>query len=429
MPTINGAGRFMIGPRHFILGGLALAAVHGAALAADMPINRPVAPAFKAAPVYSYWDGVYVGIHGGYSWTANDTNIAGNVADFRPDGGFGGVQFGFNRRIAPNWVLGFEVDASIGDLAGRRLVGANTGFFDVNGFGTARTRLGYAMGQWLFYGTAGAAWADTNIMVPGAGLRFDRPQVGYVIGGGVEYALNQRWSAKVEYLYADLDTTTTNAGGMVTDLTMSTVRLGLNYRFADMPVVQSSPFATKAPVRLASNWSGPYIGVHGGYGWGSFDATATALDPSGGFGGIQSGYNWQVSRNLVLGIESDASWGSIKDVAGGNSVDVDTMGTVRARLGYAMDRMMVYGTAGLAWAHADASYNAGTVNDRFHLGWAAGVGVEYLIAPRWSAKLEYIYADFGDITDGPDTASLTASTIKIGLNYRASILDFIGGRW
>src|SRR5690606_24007120 len=124
-----------------------------------------------------------------------------------------------------------------------------------------------------------------------------------------------------------------------------------------------------------------------------------------------------------------SSWGSINDAAGATNVDIDAMGTVRARLGYAMDRVMLYGTAGLAWAHADAAYNAGTVNDRFHLGWAAGVGIEYLLTPRWSAKLEYIYADFGDITDSADTASLTGSTVKIGLNYRASILDFIGGRW
>jgi outer membrane immunogenic protein len=424
----------MIQPRHFLLGGAAVLALTAVAQAADVPMRAPVAPIYTKAPALSFWEGVYVGVHGGYAWADNDTVLGGAATNFRPDGGFGGIQFGYNRHLSPRWVLGFEVDLSYGDLAGRRLAAANPAFFDVNAFGTARTRLGYAQGPWLFYATAGAAWADTNIMVPAAGLRYDRPQVGYVIGAGVEYALNQRWSAKLEYLYADLDTTATNNGGATTDLTMSTVRFGLNYRFADMPVralgydaqVGAGPF--KAPVRTANDWSGPYIGVHGGFGTGSFDATATALDPSGGFAGIQSGYNWQVSRNWVVGLESDSSWGSINDAAGANNVDIDAMGTVRARIGYAMNRWLVYGTGGLAWAHADATY-AGFVNDRFYLGWAAGAGIEYMIAPRWTAKLEYIYADYGSITDNADTANLTASTIKFGVNYRASILDLIGMRW
>ena len=419
----------MVGPKQFLLGGVALFALTSVVAAADVPVRAP-RPVYTKAPIVSLWEGVYVGVHGGYAWAQNDTALGGVVTNFRPDGGFGGLQFGYNRHLTSRWVLGFEVDVSYGDLAGRRPVAANTGFFDVNAFGTARTRLGYANGLWLYYATAGAAWADTNVAVPAAGLRFDRPQIGYVIGAGVEYALNQRWSAKVEYLFADLGDTSTTAGA-VTDMTMSTIRLGLNYRFANMPASAlgyDAPLAYKAPVRRGNDWSGPYIGAHAAYGWGNFDATATALEPTGGFAGIQSGYNWQLSRNIVFGLETDSSWGSLKETIGAATVDVDATGTVRARLGYAMDRLMVYGTGGLAWAHADANYNA-TVTDRFYLGWAAGVGMEYMWSPRWTAKLEYLYADFGKITDNADTANLTASTIKFGVNYRAGILDLIGMRW
>jgi outer membrane immunogenic protein len=432
MGDIFGTGRFMIGPRHFLLGGVAAVAMSGAAFAADVPMRGPLYT--KAPPAISLWEGVYIGVHGGYAWGANDTVLGGVVTNFRPEAVVGGIQLGYNRHLSRNWILGYEVDVSFGDFDGQRPVVANVGFFDVNAFGTARTRLGYATGPWLIYATGGVAWADTNLSVPAAGLRFDRPQIGYTVGAGVEYAFAPRWSVKLEYLYADLDTTATNAGA-TTDLTITTVRLGLNYRFANMGPSSAlgydapiSAFPAKAPTRHSLDWSGPYIGVHAGYGFGNFDATATALEPSGGFGGIQSGYNWQLSRNWVVGLESDSSWGSINDTVGASNVDIDATGTVRARLGYAMNRWMVYGTGGLAWAHADAAYNAGTVNDRFYLGWAAGAGIEYLITPRWSAKLEYIYSDFGNITDNADTASLTASTIKIGINYRASILELIGWR-
>ena len=75
------------------------------------------------------------------------------------------------------------------------------------------------------------------------------------------------------------------------------------------------------------------------------------------------------------------------------------------------------------------SVTTGAVRDQFYLGWAAGAGIEYAFAPRWSAKLEYIYADYGTITDlngAAITAKLDVSTIKLGVNYRASILELIG---
>ena len=418
---------------HFLLGGVAAVVISSAASAADVPMRGPVYT--KAPPAFS-WEGQYIGIHGGYAWGSNDVTIVAATGELRPSGGVYGLQIGYNHHLSRNWVLGYEIDASFGDLNDTALIGGVVTPFEINAFGTARARLGYANGPWLFYGTAGMAWANTKFTGIAGTATAERPHVGYAIGAGIEYALSQNWSAKFEYLYADLGEANSILTGAVinSDLTISTIRLGLNYRFANWGPAQAPTYFTKAPVQVAG-WTGPYIGVHGGYGWGSFDTvgafTPQSQDPKGGFGGIQSGYNWQLSRNWVVGVEGDSSWGSISQNAGGINVDIDAMGSVRTRLGYAMNNLLFYGTGGLAWAHADSVTNVAT-RDHFYLGWTAGVGVEYAFNQRWSAKLEYLYADYGTIRDfngSPIQASLDVSTIKVGLNYRAGIFDLIGMRW
>lgn len=386
----------------------------------------------QSVPAYS-WAGQYIGVHGGYAWAQNDFRLGGGSSgQFEPAGALFGLQFGHNHHLSRNWVLGYEVDVSSTDLDDR------VGFANMNlrSFGTARTRLGYAQGPWLLYATGGLAWAYTKL---GFNNPFDRPHVGYAIGAGVEYAFARNWSAKLEYIFADLgETNTSLSGGLInTDLSLGTVRAGLNYRFANWNALAAYNIPTNAPVHVAG-WTGPYIGVHAGYGWGSFDTVftlalvRTLLEPSGGIFGIQSGYNWQFARNWLVGVEGDSSWGRLRDSAGGFNIDVDAMGTVRARLGYTMNNVLLYGTGGFAWAHADSTTFGLTVRDQFYTGWAAGAGVEYAFAPRWSAKLEYLYSDFGTIRDlgvGPAATKFDVSTIKLGVNYRAGILELLGMRW
>jgi outer membrane immunogenic protein len=431
-----GRGDSMIGPRQFLLGGIALFALTGIASAADMPIKGPV---YTKAPQAWSWEGQYIGIHGGYAWGSDDATFGAISNEFSTSGAFGGFQFGYNHHLTRNWVIGYEVDVSFGDLNDtRQFAVALTN--QIDHFGTARTRLGYAQGPWLIYGTAGLAWASSDFVA--VGVNIERWNVGYVVGAGVEYAFAPNWSLKLEYLFADLGSNDTSLFGGTTinnDLQMSSLRLGLNYRFANWasPAVAAA-YPTKAPA-IAVGWTGAYVGVHAGYGWGSYEEATNAgvldsLDPKGGFGGIQSGFNWQLSRNWLVGIEADSSWGSLRAgpslIPNGN-VDIDAMGTVRARLGYTMNNVMIYGTGGLAWAHVDYVNTVGDVRDQYHLGWTAGVGVEYAINARWTAKLEYLYVDFGTISEntGPVSfASLDVHTIKLGLNYRASLLGLLFNR-
>ncbi len=188
------------------------------------------------------------------------------------------------------------------------------------------------------------------------------------------------------------------------------------------------------PVML---WNGFYIGAHAGYGSGNSSANllAGALTPSpkpdGIFGGGQIGYNFQFSPNWVLGIEADISGADFKDttVIGGvnTRAHMDLFGTVRGRIGYAFNNLLLYGTGGFAWANNKLSLEPapagiGSVS-RNHTGYAAGGGLEYAFSPNWSAKIEYLYLDFGRADyefglAGPVRYRTDMHTVKFGINYR-----------
>jgi outer membrane immunogenic protein len=162
------------------------------------------------------------------------------------------------------------------------------------------------------------------------------------------------------------------------------------------------------------NWSGFYVGIQGGGAWGdsiqTFNAGVGAIgstrrfDISGGEGGGTLGYNWQGIWNphLVLGIEADFSGSNIKGntvstatygCGTGCSTNVESFGTVRGRLGYAWNNVLLYGTGGLAYGNIESTLNGGKVTN-WQTGWTAGAGAEYGFARNWSAKLEWNYVNF-----------------------------------
>ncbi len=202
---------------------------------------------------------------------------------------------------------------------------------------------------------------------------------------------------------------------------------------------------TKAPavVPAITNWTGLYIGAFGGYGWGkasandvdldpSDGADATSIKPKGGFGGGTIGYNWQTPGSAVVwGLEADLAGGEVKvsellDDGAMGRYQVDLFGSVTGRVGYAFNDVLVYAKGGYGWADAKLSVADaidGFSSSKTHSGYTVGGGIEYLFAPSWSAKVEYLYAEYGAATYGPspdgDTGSikLTANSIKAGINY------------
>lgn len=200
---------------------------------------------------------------------------------------------------------------------------------------------------------------------------------------------------------------------------------------------------TKAPAPMmspATNWSGFYVGAMGGYGWsnsisasipGVGGATVNTDALKGGFGGGTAGYNWQApGSQFVFGLEVDAAGGSIGASATAFGVTgrdrINALGSVTGRAGVAFDSALLYVKGGYAWANNKISASAGglTVSEsKTHSGWTLGAGVEWMFAPAWSAKAEYMYADFGKeryaatvVPPGVDVGA-SVHTVKVGVNY------------
>lgn len=191
---------------------------------------------------------------------------------------------------------------------------------------------------------------------------------------------------------------------------------------ADMPARNY----TKAPPMVAAyNWTGFYLGVNAGYGW-----VNTGGNPGGFVGGGQIGYNWQaIGSPLVLGLEADLQGADIDqtETIGGisSTTRVKAFGTVRGRIGYAFDRAMIYATGGWAYTRTslDLSGPGGSISSSdWSSGWTLGGGLEYAFMGPWSAKLEYLYVDSGDVTltlaGVPVTGKYDMSVVRAGLNYR-----------
>jgi outer membrane immunogenic protein len=199
---------------------------------------------------------------------------------------------------------------------------------------------------------------------------------------------------------------------------------------ADLPR-RYDPIVPKAPIYAPMyNWSGLYIGVNGGGGWGrSRWDTANQFDVSGGLVGGTIGYNWQVNP-WVFGLEGDIDWSNIKGTTNfacalGCTTTNDWLATVRGRVGYAFDRFLPYVTGGLAVGDIKAATPGFAGNNQTNAGWTVGGGLEFAIVANWTAKAEYLYVDLGRFNCGlacgaaaTDNVSFRSNIARAGINYR-----------
>ncbi len=194
---------------------------------------------------------------------------------------------------------------------------------------------------------------------------------------------------------------------------------------ADLPNRRAAP-APAVAYAPAFTWTGFYLGVNAGYGFGEFTRDGRNFDdPSGFVGGGQVGYNYQIGQ-FVAGIEGDLQYSDLKGdgvgVFAGSEAEVEYYGTIRGRLGFAFDRALVYATGGYAFGQANVSIPGLGSDDNTHNGWALGAGIEYAFTNNITAKAEYMYVDLENknFTLGGATAKAGAefSTVRAGLNYK-----------
>src|SRR6202171_4401321 len=269
------------------LGLLGLTALTGSAAAADMPVKAPP----PAATAYD-WTGVYVGGHIGYAagsshGSAMPTGAAGPALSgsldlfngFNAFNGMGsfvmGFQAGYNYSTPSRWLCGVEADVSFpstitGTSTLSSITSGTASYSETVEFsGTLRGRIGYTPNlgttHWLLYATGGFAWTyDQFTRTQIAGLPpggtavpgqtenlFLVPRTGAVAGAGVELALPSNWSARLEYLFTDYGsrsmTFPAGAQRFNSDLTVSELRFGLNYKLNGDPNSGNAGIAPPTP--------------------------------------------------------------------------------------------------------------------------------------------------------------------------------------
>ncbi|HEX3440540.1 MAG TPA: outer membrane protein [Pseudolabrys sp.] len=205
---------------------LAVVTMMGAANAADLPIRQQMP---TKAPLYSApynWTGFYLGINGGGAFGRSNWNGVGS--GFDTSGGLVGGTIGYNWQFNQT-VIGLEGDADWSSIRGSTSSSTLGSVETRNDYlATVRGRVGYAFDRILPYVTGGLAIGNVKADTPFTSS--DNTRAGWTVGGGLEFALAGPWTAKVEYLYADLGKDSTLAGTNV-DFHTNVVRAGLNYRF------------------------------------------------------------------------------------------------------------------------------------------------------------------------------------------------------
>ena len=175
----------------------------------------------------------------------------------------------------------------------------------------------------------------------------------------------------------------------------------------------ASNYTVNQPLNLYS-WAGPYLGANIGYAWG--DVTNSGTSPSGFAGGIQAGYNWQ-SGPLVFGVEGDLQASGADDTFAAWKFSNPWFGTMRGRVGYALNNILIYATGGLAFG--SLKYESGVINESHaSLGWTLGVGAEMALSQNWSAKAEYLYVDLSNRTFLTGLQhGYEFGMLRVGVNY------------
>jgi outer membrane immunogenic protein len=217
------------------------------------------------------------------------------------------------------------------------------------------------------------------------------------------------------------------------------------------PPPPQAPVAYIPTVAPVYNWGGIYVGINGGWGFGkanwnagvagTFTGLGGSTNDNGGVVGGTIGANFQWDA-FVLGVEGDWDYSGINTGTtaticsnfGTCQTGNNWLSTVRARVGWAADRILFYGTGGGAFANIQTTYS-GVQTTKTQTGWTVGAGVEWAFADNWTARVEYLYVDLGSSSTScstlactgvsgsggpaiPVSAGLTESLVRAGVDFK-----------
>jgi outer membrane immunogenic protein len=209
---------------------------------------------------------------------------------------------------------------------------------------------------------------------------------------------------------------------------------------ADLPTAPPA-YGAPGPVLMPlHNWTGFYVGAQVGYGWGQSSGTQNAdgtffpvvpysIDPAGVLAGGHVGFDYQ-TNTLVVGAEADIEASNLNGSTAISAFDqtyffnvkAETLASVRGRVGWAQDRLMLYGTGGVAWGYVTTP-PLDALNG-WRTGWTAGAGAEYALPRNWSAKIEYRYTDLGRASsfdpslNSTDDNKLSFHAVRLGVSRK-----------
>jgi outer membrane immunogenic protein len=180
------------------------------------------------------------------------------------------------------------------------------------------------------------------------------------------------------------------------------------------------------------SWTGIYVGINGGWAWGTAADSigGVSFNPSGGLVGGTLGGNYQFG-SFVIGLEGDGDWTNLdgkSTVAGCGAPGCETkstwLATVRGRAGWAWDRVLFYGTGGAAFGNVQAGGIGGPFDSATQTGWAAGAGIEGAVLPNLTVRAEWLYVDLGNLActaagcGAGNSVNLTQNIFRAGIDYK-----------
>jgi len=232
-------------------------------------------------------------------------------------------------------------------------------------------------------------------------------------------------------------------GKLIATAAMAMLTVTWHVAAADLPTPSPPPSLPAA----VYNWTGFYLGINGGFGTGNSNWSDGPVGTTGSFPisgyvvGGTVGVNYQIGQ-YVFGIEGDGDWTNLHGNSGstcgaisavvlppvGCQTQSEWLATVRGRVGYAFNNILLFGTAGAAFGNIQTGLiPPSTFDSTTEAGWAIGAGIEVAFAPNWTAKAEYLFVDLPNATcttagncggAAGSIVSFNESIVRAGVNFK-----------